>query len=75
MLSGYGTHLVYVSNIHEPSPPVFAEVRERVVEEWTTEKSEELNEQFYANLRDSYTIVIEELVVEDEVALVPEESQ
>jgi hypothetical protein len=75
VLSGYGTHLVYVSNIREPSPPVFAEVRERVVEEWTTERSEEFNEQFYANLRDSYTIVIEELVVEDEVALVPEDSQ
>jgi peptidyl-prolyl cis-trans isomerase C len=75
VLSGYGTHLVYVSNIREPSPPVFAELRERVVVDWTTDRSEELNEQFYANLRDSYTIVIEELVVEDEVALVPEESR
>jgi hypothetical protein len=75
VLSGYGTHLVYVSNIHKPSPTVFAEVRERVIVDWTTDKSDELNEQFYANLRDSYTIVIEELVVEDEVALAPEESR
>jgi len=74
VLSGYGTHLVYVSGIHEPLPPVFAEVREQVVQEWTSERSEELNEQFYANLRDSYTIVIEEPVAQDDVAVVPESS-
>jgi hypothetical protein len=74
VLSGYGTHLVYVSRIHEPSPPVFAEVREQVVQEWTSERSEELNEQFYANLRDRYTIVIEEPVAQDDVAVVPEPS-
>jgi parvulin-like peptidyl-prolyl isomerase len=75
VLSGYGTHLVYVSSIHEPSPPVFAEVREQVVQEWTSERSEELNEQFYTSLRDSYTIVIEESVAQDDVAAVPESSQ
>jgi hypothetical protein len=75
VLSGYGTHLVYVSSIIEPLPPIFAEVREQVVQDWTSEKSEELNEQFYANLRESYTIVIEEPVAEDEVAVVPESAQ
>jgi peptidyl-prolyl cis-trans isomerase C len=75
VLSGYGTHLVYVSNIREPSPPVFGEVRERVVVDWTTDRSEELNEQFYATLRDSYTIVIEEPVANDEVAAVAEPPQ
>jgi len=75
VLSGYGTHLVYVSRIHEPPPPVFAEVRDQVVQEWTSERSEELNEQFYASLRDGYTIVIEELVAQDDVAVVPESSR
>ena len=75
VLSGYGTHLVYVSSIREPLPPVFAQVREQVVQHWTSEKSEELNEQFYANLRDSYTIVIEEPDARDEVAVVPEPSR
>jgi hypothetical protein len=75
VLSGYGTHLVYVSSIHEPSPPVFAQVREQVVQDWTSEKSEELNEQFYANLRDNYTIVIEEPAVSDKVAALPEPAQ
>ena len=60
VLSGYGVHLVYVSNISEPPVPVFAEVRERVVQDWTTDKSEELNEKFYASLREQYTVVIEE---------------
>jgi hypothetical protein len=52
--------LVYVSNVSEPPQPMFAELREEVVKDWTTEKSEELNEKFYANLRDQYTIVVEE---------------
>ncbi len=59
VLSGYGTHLVYVSNISQPPAPVFAELRERVTQDWKTDKGEELNEKFYANLRDRYTIVIE----------------
>jgi parvulin-like peptidyl-prolyl isomerase len=75
VLSGYGTHVVYVSSIREPPPPVFSEVRERVVEEWTSERSEELNEQFYANLRESYTIVIESPAVAEEVVAVPGEAQ
>ena len=56
---------MYVSNVTEPPPPVFAAVRERVVQDWTTEKGEELNEKFYANLRDRYTVVIEEVTPEN----------
>jgi hypothetical protein len=73
VLSGYGVHLVYVSSVSEPPPPVFAEVQERVVQDWTTDRSEELNEKFYANLRDRYTVVIEEITPEDKkVAAVKE---
>ena len=72
VLSGYGVHLVYVSNISEPPPPVFAEVRERVTQDWKVERGEELNEQFYASLRDQYTIVIEEPEQEDKVATLRE---
>ena len=68
VLSGYGVHLVYIHSISEPPAPVFAEVRERVVQDWNTDKGEELNEQFYANLRDRYTIVIEEPTEADKVA-------
>ena len=72
ILSGYGVHLVYTSRITEPPAPVFAEVRERVVQDWTSNRSEELNEQFYASLRDSYTVVIEEPAGEDKVAALQE---
>ncbi len=60
VLSGFGVHLVYVNSITEPPPPVFAEVRERVVADWSLDRGEELNDKFYANLREQYTIVIEE---------------
>ena len=66
VLSGYGVHLVYVSHVSEPPAPVFAEARERVIQEWKTDKGEELNEKFYANLRDGYTVVIEEIAAEDD---------
>jgi hypothetical protein len=75
VLSGYGTHVVYVSSVSDPPPPVFSELRERVVEEWTAERSEELNEQFYANLRESYTIVIESPAEAEEGVSVPGEAQ
>jgi len=60
VLSGYGVHLVYVSNINEPPAVVFADVRERVEQDWRMERGEELNDKFYASLRDRYTVVIEE---------------
>ena len=75
VLSGYGTHVVYVSSVSDPPRPVFSELRERVVAEWTDERSEELNEQFYANLRESYTIVIESPAVAEEGVAVPGEAQ
>lgn len=69
VLSGYGVHLVYVHNINEPPAPVFADVRERVQQDWQTEKGNELNEQFYANLRDRYTIVVEKPKADELAAL------
>jgi len=70
VLSGYGVHLVYVSSISKPPAPVFAEVRERVVQDWTTDKSEEINKQFYTSLREQYTVVIEEPEQKDKAAAV-----
>ena len=75
VLSGYGVHLVYVSHVSEPPVPVFAGVRERVVQDWTTDRGEELNEQFYANLREQYIVVIEEAAEKDKVAVVQESAE
>lgn len=59
ILSGYGVHLVFVSHVHEPPAPVFADVRERVEQDWRSDRSEELNEEFYVNLRDRYAVVVD----------------
>lgn len=74
VLSGYGVHLVYVHHISEPPVPVFAEVRERVQQDWQTEKGDELNEQFYSNLRDRYTIVIEKPTKAGKVAVLQKQT-
>ena len=74
VLSGYGVHLVYISNITEPPLQVLADVHERVKQDWTTDKSEELNEQFYASLREQYTIIIEEPNEDDKVAALQEQN-
>ncbi len=66
VLSGYGTHLVYVHGLSEPPAPVFTEVRARVQQDWEDARRETMNEQFYAGLRDRYSIVIEEFAPETE---------
>jgi len=73
VLSGFGVHLVYVNSIDEPPPPVFAEVRERMMDDWKLERGEELNDQFYTSLREQYTIVIEE--PEEEVVILKGQAQ
>jgi peptidyl-prolyl cis-trans isomerase C len=72
VLSGYGVHLVYVSHISEPPAPVFDEVREQVTQEWKMDRGEELNEQFYATLREQYTVVIEGAADEEDASAVME---
>ena len=74
ILSGYGVHLVYVDHVREPPLPVFAQTRKQVKKDWTMEKREELNEKFYANLRDRYTVVIEQ-PEEDKVAALQEQAR
>jgi hypothetical protein len=68
VLSGYGVHLIYISSVSEPPAQVLADVRERVVQDWEMERGEELNDKFYASLREQYTVVIEEPTVAEKVA-------
>jgi hypothetical protein len=63
VLSGYGVHVVLVSERRLPEEPVFAEVEDRVRQDWTDETRDELNEQFIANLLDRYEINVEETSV------------
>jgi peptidyl-prolyl cis-trans isomerase C len=64
VLSGYGTHLVYVHDLLEADPPVFAEVKEQVLQNWESDKREELNEQFVASIVSRYEITIEGIPID-----------
>jgi hypothetical protein len=60
VLSGYGVHLVYVHGCQEFPTPEFEQVADRVREDWTEEKRQELNDQYIASLLDRYDVVIED---------------
>ena len=59
VLSGYGTHLVYVHDHRDAVPPAFAEVEEQVRLEWESEKRDELNVQFVDSMIARYEVIIE----------------
>jgi peptidyl-prolyl cis-trans isomerase C len=65
VLSGYGTHLVYVHDHQRADPPTFAEAEEQVRQEWESEKREELNEQFVASVIARYDVTIEGVPIAD----------
>jgi hypothetical protein len=57
--SGFGAHLVYVSDLIEGRIPSLAEVRGAVRREWANAQRQKANEQFYAGLLKRYTVIIE----------------
>jgi hypothetical protein len=57
--SGYGAHLVFVSERTEGRVPALAEVRDDVRREWADAARLELNEKFYQELLKHYTVTIE----------------
>jgi len=65
VLSGYGVHLVYVHDRQETDPPIFSEVEEQVLQDWESDKREQINEQFIANLLARYDVTIEDAPIEE----------
>ena len=57
--SGYGAHLVLVSERTEGRMPALAEVREAVQREWANARRLEANEKFYQELLKRYAVTIE----------------
>jgi hypothetical protein len=57
--SGYGVHLVYVSERVEGRTPALAEVRDAVRREWDEARRLAANEAFYRQLLERYTVTIE----------------
>jgi peptidyl-prolyl cis-trans isomerase C len=59
VLSGYGTHLVYVHALQEFPTPAFDQVSEQVRADWENAKREELNDEYIASLLKRYNVVVE----------------
>jgi hypothetical protein len=59
--SGYGVHLVLVSDHTEGRLPALADVRDAVRREWQNSKRLEANDKFYRQLLKHYTVTIEGL--------------
>jgi hypothetical protein len=57
--SGYGVHLVFVSERTEGRLPALLEVRDTVRREWTNARRLEANEQFYQAMLKHYVVTIE----------------
>ena len=68
VLSGYGTHLVYVQARLESPPPTYEQVVERVSEDRQNEAREKLNDEYIESLLGRYKVVIEGEDGEDAVA-------
>ena len=57
--SGYGVHLVFLSERTEGGLPQLAEVREAVRREWTNARQRAAAEQFYQGLLRKYVVTVE----------------
>lgn len=57
--SGYGVHLVWISERTEGRVPELAEVREAVRRDWANSRRLESNEKFYEELLKRYVVTIE----------------
>jgi parvulin-like peptidyl-prolyl isomerase len=57
--SGYGSHLVFVSERIEGHLPALSEIRDAVQREWANAKRIESEDKFYQALLQHYTVRIE----------------
>ena len=60
VFSGYGTHLVYVTEVTRPPAPDFSAFAEQAKEAWMAEKVKELSERFIQNLVAGYEVTVED---------------
>ena len=67
--SGYGAHLVFVSERSEGRLPALAEVRETVRREWASARRTEANDKFYEAMLKRYVVTIERPQAAEETKL------
>jgi len=63
VLSGYGTHLVHISDIVRPPVAAFETAKPQIREQWLKAKIDELSDKFIDNLIARYEIEVEEVEV------------
>ena len=59
VLSGYGTHLVYVDGRTEFPTPTLAEVEQQVRQDWVDAEREKIMEQYFSELLARYDVIVE----------------
>jgi hypothetical protein len=67
--SGYGVHLVFLSQRTEARLPALAEVRDAVRREWDNARRLEANENIYQRLLKRYTVTVEDVPALTHLAL------
>jgi len=75
VLSGYGTHLIYVHARLESPPPTFEQVADRIREDMENAEREKLNQEYIDSLLARYNVVIEGEDAEDDPAVAPGASE
>lgn len=60
LLSGYGTHLLYVHELKEGTVPAFEEISDVVKVAWEKQKLQELNDEYEEALLSRYEVIIED---------------
>lgn len=60
VLSGYGLHLVYVSDSQTAPPTALEDIKAIVLEDWHVVQREKFNTAFYEALKENYVIIIDE---------------
>ncbi|MFK7908157.1 MAG: peptidyl-prolyl cis-trans isomerase [Chitinophagales bacterium] len=58
IVSGYGTHLVYVEKLDKQEALPFEEVKGRVLEDWKAGQQAEYSKELFENLREKYKVEI-----------------
>lgn len=62
LISGYGTHLVFVSAREAARKPAFEAVRDKVVAEWRRESEQKTSQDYLARLREKYGVEFDDSV-------------
>lgn len=72
--SGFGLHLVHISERIDESAPKLEEVRDAVIREWSSVKRKQTNEDFYNILRERYTVTVMKPAKSDSTVMAEEKN-